>query len=454
MSESAENPGRSASRAALLTVFLVVFIDLLGFGIVLPLLPRYVERLLGPAGFERQLEQGVVIGGLLSVFSLMQFVFAPIWGRISDRVGRRPILLIGLAGSVVFYALFGYASSFMGAGDEPISAEKAQLALWLMFFARVGAGIAGATIATAQAVIADCTPKEKRAHGMALIGAAFGIGFTFGPLLAGVSMIFLPGHPEFAGYTASVLSLVALLLAVAKMPETRKADVLSPRRNWLDMRGLLSTLQTPTVGRLVATFFLATFGFAGFEGTLALLNEQIWPRDVYPNNDRINYWIFAYVGFVLMLTQGFLYRRLVKKYHEVRLVRLGVALMFLGLVGLAAVAMSSQELALRGPAYFGALALGVIGFAFMTPSIQALISKRSDPARQGEVLGVNQSFSALARILGPFIGPVLFKVEPSHVLPYVGSALLLALVMLLLMKVGPDPADAGPINDSAAVPSE
>jgi MFS family permease len=451
MTKTPEKPGRTASRAALLTVFLVVFIDLLGFGIVLPLLPRYVERLLGPAGFSRQLEQGVVIGGLLSVFSLMQFVFAPIWGRISDRVGRRPILVIGLGGSVVFYGLFGYASSFMGSGHEPISADRAQLALWLMLVARLGAGIAGATIATAQAVIADCTPKEKRAHGMALIGAAFGIGFTFGPLLAGLTMIFLPNHPELAGYTASGLSLVALIIAIAKMPETRRSDVLSPRRNWLDVHGLLSTLKTPTVGRLVLTFFLATFGFAGFEGTLALLNEQIWPKDVYPNNDRINYWVFAYVGFVLMLTQGFLYRRLVKKHHEVRLSRVGVGLMFLGLVGLAAVAMSSQELSTRGPAYFVALALGVIGFAFMTPSIQALISKRSDPDRQGEVLGVNQSFSALARILGPFIGPILFKVESSHVLPYVGSAVLLALVMLLLTKVRPDESDLKPINEEAPV---
>jgi MFS family permease len=446
MSVTSENLGRSASRAALLTVFLVVFIDLLGFGIVLPLLPRYAERLLGPAGFERQLEQGVIIGGLMSVFSLMQFVFAPIWGRVSDRVGRRPILLIGLAGSVIFYGLFGYASSLMGSGDERLSGEKAQLSLWLMFVARIGAGIAGATIATAQAVIADCTPKEKRAHGMALIGAAFGIGFTFGPLLAGVTMIFLPGHPEFAGYTASVMSLVALILAITKMPETRRPDVLSPRRNWIDLHGLFSTLQTPTVGRLVLTFFLATFGFAGFEGTLALLNQNLG------YNEQTNYWIFAYVGFVLMLTQGFLYRKLVKKHHEVRLMRLGVGFMFLGLVGLAAVAMSSQDLSLRGPAFFAALALGVIGFAFMTPSIQALISKRSDATRQGEVLGVNQSFSALARILGPFIGVVLFEAEPSHVLPYVGSAVLLALVMVLLMQVRPDARDTGPKNVDAAEP--
>ena len=442
MTETPANPGRSASRAALLTVFLVVFIDLLGFGIVLPLLPRYADRLVEPAGISRQLH-GWVIGGLLSVFSLMQFVFAPIWGRISDRVGRKPILLIGLVGSVIFYALFGYASSLMGSGETLPSAETAQLALWLMFASRIGAGIAGATIGTAQAVIADSTPKEKRAHGMALIGAAFGIGFTFGPLLAGVSMIFLPDQPWFAGYIASMLSLFALLLAIARMPETRRPDTLAPRRNWLDVRGLLSTLQTPTVGRLVLTFFLATFGFAGFEGTLALLNKELG------YNEQANYWIFAYVGFVLLLTQGFLYRRLVKKYSEVTLMRLGVGVMFLGLVGLAAVAMSDPGHSMRPTVYFGALALGVVGFAFLTPSVQALISTRSDPARQGEVLGVNQSFSSLARILGPVTGVVLFDLEPTHVLPYLASAVLLAVVMLLLTNVRPD---RRPINEEAAVP--
>jgi MFS family permease len=301
-----------------------------------------------------------------------------------------------------------------------------------MFVARVGAGIAGATIATAQAVIADSTTKAGRAHGMALIGAAFGIGFTFGPLLAGVAMIFLPHRPEFPGFAASTLSLVALVLAIGKMPETRRPGILAPRRNWLDVRGLWSTLQTPTVGRLVLTFFLATFGFAGFEGTLALLNRELG------YNEQTNYWIFAYVGFVLMLTQGFLYRRLVKKYHEVPLMRLGVGFMFLGLAGLAAVAISDKDLTLRAPAFFGALALGVVGFAFLTPSAQALISKRSDPGRQGEVLGVNQSFSALARILGPLTGVLLFESESSHVLPYAASAVLLAIVMGLLTRVGRD----------------
>jgi MFS family permease len=430
MADPHANHRTPAARAALLTVFLVVFIDLLGFGIVLPLLPRYANELLTPAGIPVQLH-GLTVGAILAVFSLMQFVFAPVWGRVSDRVGRKPILILGLAGSVVFYALFGYASSLMRPGEETIPADQARLALWLMFASRIGAGIAGATIATAQAVIADCTAPEKRAHGMALIGAAFGIGFTFGPLLAGLGLIVVPDRPEFAGYAAAALSLVAWLIGVWKMPETRRPDSLSPRRNWLDIRGLGSTLRTPTVGVLVLTFFLATFGFAKFEATLSLLTRD------FGYTDQENFWIFAYVGFVLMFTQGFLYRRLKNKYHEISLIRLGVAFMFIGLVGLAAVALGSESPA-RQAGFFIALACGVVGFAFLTPSIQALISRRSDPNRQGEVLGVNQSFSALARILGPIAGSVLFFAHSSHVLPYLSSAVLLVVVLGLLTKLRRD----------------
>ena len=167
-------PAKPLSKAALFLVFVVVFIDLLGFGIVLPLLPIYGDTYVAsvlPKDASKAL-QGIILGLLMSTFSVMQFLFAPAWGKLSDRIGRKPILLLGLFGSVVFYALFGYAS---GLSHE----TAAPLALALLFVSRLGAGIAGATISTAQAVIADCTPKESRSRGMALIGAAFGIGFTF-----------------------------------------------------------------------------------------------------------------------------------------------------------------------------------------------------------------------------------------------------------------------------------
>src|SRR5579883_631516 len=163
-----------SNRSALLIIFLVVFIDLFGFGIVLPLLPRYGKDFIAPE--LSNTARGLILGALMSSFSAMQFIFAPIWGRVSDRIGRRPILLLGLLSSVVFYSLFGVASMFGKEGWR-------ELGLMLLFISRLGAGIAGATLGTAQAAIADSTSPANRSRGMALIGAAFGIGFFFGPLL-------------------------------------------------------------------------------------------------------------------------------------------------------------------------------------------------------------------------------------------------------------------------------
>jgi DHA1 family tetracycline resistance protein-like MFS transporter len=433
----------TSNRSALLIVFLVVFIDLLGFGIVVPLMPIYASDILEPlfpgddAGVRAW--RGVVLGLLMSSFSLMQFVFAPIWGRISDRVGRRPILLVGLAGSVVFYTLFGIASDLAEGGHL-------QTGLALMFLARLGAGVAGATIATAQAVIADCTPPERRAHGMALIGIAFGIGFTFGPLLGFLSLfVDVAGA---AGYAAAALSLVATILALRRLPETLRPDHTHAHRRWLDWNGLRNALRTPTVGLLVVTFFLATFAFAGLESTLALVNKLLLTgeatRDLLTREEaktalRQNFLIFAYVGLVLMLVQGLIYRRLVQRVGEVRFLKLGLILMALGLAGGVGVLLARPNIQSTGLIMTLALfafTFAVMGFAFLTPSAQALISRRSDPAKQGEILGVNQSAAAMARILGPVVSITLFYVSaPTYILPYVLGASLLVLVFLLSMRL-------------------
>jgi MFS family permease len=423
-------PAGTSPKKAMFIVFLVVFIDLLGFGIVLPLLPLYGKHFVEPLfeGGEKTPAGGAIVGLLMASFSAMQFVFAPIWGRISDRIGRRPIILIGLAGSVVFYALFGYAS------DLWTDTAAAAFALTLLFVARIGAGISGATISTAQAVIADCTTPEERKRGMALIGAAFGIGFTFGPLIGAGALQLFKDHLGVTGYVASGLSFIALLVAIAILPETRRfGEASGARRKWFDTQAVRTALANPAVAPVVWTFFLATLGFASFEVTLSLLN-----RDVLQLGNEKNFLMFAYVGFVLGMAQGGLYRPLARRVSEVEFMTVGIALMGLGVLSLGGVTWTSGQLGEGAvPAWlfawtFLSLTVCVIGFAFLTPSAQALVSRRSDPERQGEVLGVNQSAASMARILGPILGLSLYGLTPGHLLPYVfGGALLLAMLPLI-----------------------
>ncbi len=441
---------RGGSKSALAIVFLVVFIDLLGFGIVIPLLPRYgdryVKELLPSSAVEMEGESrasGAVLGLLMASFSAMQFFFAPLWGRISDRMGRRPILLVGLAGSVVFYLLFGYAS------DLPV--QSAALALMLLFVARIGAGVAGATIATAQAVIADCTTVERRKHGMALIGAAFGIGFTFGPLVGFASLAWFPDHHGAIGYSAAGLSLLALILGAILLPETRHFEEAPPMlRRWFDWRAMRDVLSRPALAPIVLIFFLATLGFGGFEPTLALLI-----KDTLHLDEQNSFLVFAYVGLVLVMTQGFLYRRLANRLSEVTFMAMGISLMALGLFMLGGVTwLGSGYTAEFGAKWTYAdhpqtfhyllggmlvsMTVAVVGFAFLTPSAQALISRRSEASKQGEILGVNQSAASLARILGPIFGLILYKLTASHLLPYLFGAALLLVMLPLLPRIRRD----------------
>jgi MFS family permease len=398
---------------------------------VLPLLPLYANAFVDGliVGGKDSALAGIVIGLLYSVFSVMQFLFAPIWGRISDRVGRRPILLLGLLGSVVFYGLFGIASELGGGGNEA-------LGLTLLFVARIGQGIAGATIATAQAVIADSTTPERRSRGMALIGAAFGIGFAFGPLIGAGADVLFPQHKGAPGYAAAGLSLVALLLGLRLLPETLRPDSGAGHRRWLDLKGLRKALAMPTVNILIVIFFLSTFAFANFEGTISLLSEAALGYD-----RREIFFLFAYIGLILLFTQGGLYQVLARRgVTEFVFISLGLLLLILGMVGLGGIAYWSSNLsAAERPSLLSwmllALGIEVVGFAFLTPSVQSLISRRTDARQQGEILGVNQSAAALARILGPLLGLALFKLAPSHVLPYLAATGLLCLVLPLLPRL-------------------
>jgi len=253
------------------------------------------------------------------------------------------------------------------------------------------------------------------------------------------------------GATASLLSLTALVLALALLPETLRTGAAAGRRHWFRFGATLEVLRMPVVGALVVTFFLATLAFGSLESTLALMNQVLLSAGEVVRMDQMSdeqlkeivkksSLIFAYVGFVLMLIQGFVYRRFVNRVGEMRFLRAGVLLMLVGLFGVVATVLAVARDALGGtgvviPIALVILAVLVTGFALMTPSVQALITKIADPTRKGEILGVNQSMSALARILGPAFGSFLFFVEPSHVMPYVAGAALMAVVFVLTLRL-------------------
>lgn len=419
----------------MLVVFLTVFIDLLGFGIVLPVLPRQVTPYLDALGIS-PLEGGVggaVIGLLFAVFSFMQFIFSPIWGRVSDRFGRRPILLLSLSGSVVFYAVYGYAVSVPV--DPSPTRSAALLALGLVLLARVGAGIAGASVGTAAAVIADCTTPENRARGMALIGIAFGGGFTLGPLIAYFGMTLFDEARWSVGAIAAVLSALALVIAATVFRETRQPGA-RPAKEFPDVSRTVAVLRMPAIGVLVLVYFLTIVAMAGFESTLALFTEKAFGMD-----DNANFLVFAGIGFTLMLAGGG-YRPLAKRTSERRLLATGIGLMLGGLTMLAVVAAlvtGRGTVAGAGDSlrwvFYAASALTVTGFAFVNPSVSAIISRRTDRDRQGEVLGVNQSFASLGRIVGPLVGMSLFSLHASRVLPYAASAMILLAVAGLMPRI-------------------
>ncbi len=366
-------------RPSLLVIFLTVFIDLIGFGIVMPLLPLYSQRF-GASG--------VTIGLIIASFSVMQFLFSPYWGRLSDRIGRRPVLLISLAGGAIAYGIFTWASALGG-----------RHGLWLLLLSRGFAGACGGNINVVQAYIADITPPEQRSARMGLVGMAFGLGFIFGPLLGGLSRPYGLAAP---GWVAVALCTANFLLACLVLPESRRpsSDHVPPRPR---ISQWTHTLAQPGVGLLIGLFFLATFCFACYETTLALLVEHTFHFDEV----HVSY-LFAFSGVLSALIQGGLIRRLVHRLGEPRLIAVSFAVIGASLIGL--------PFARSLPALLGALALLALGSGINRPPIFGLISMFTSEREQGANLGVAQSAGSLARILGPLFASGLFEWHPT--LPY------------------------------------
>jgi len=373
----------------LIIVFVTVFIDLLGFGIIIPLLPFYAQTF-GATAF--------TVGLLATSFSLMQFIFAPIWGRLSDRVGRRPIILLGLLGSCFSYLGFGMAST-----------------LTSLFAARIFAGIAGANIPTAQAVVADLTTPENRAKGMGLVGAAFGLGFIFGPAIGGFLSRYGYAVPAFF---ASGLSLANFAAAWFLLPETLKPEHRAVERvGRID--ALRAALARPHLPLLLLIGFLIVAAFSGYESTFALFAEQSYGFHA----SSIGY-IFAFVGVVLVIVQGLLVGRAVKAFGEHHIVPASLAIVAVGLLMIPATRSVGALLVANG--------VMAVGMGFNNPALMSLISRYSAAEDQGGVLGLTQSLNSLARIVGPLWGGFAFD-RLGIGMPYITSAAVMGIAALLAL---------------------
>jgi multidrug resistance protein len=456
-------------KPSLLVIFLTVFIDLIGFGIVLPVLPLYGKDL-GALGWQ--------VGLIVASYSAMQFLFAPAWGRLSDRIGRRPVLLISTAGASISYALFALAAIRMD--------------LSLLVASRVFAGICGANLSVASAYIADVSPPEDRSKRMGLIGMAFGLGFILGPALGAVSADWWGAAGP--GWTASAICAGNFVLAVFILGESRKPDS-DPSPPLPRLKQWSRVLNRPQLGLLVGIFFMANFCFTSFESAFVVLfvgagnsedgkpriegmfkyvepikspevTKVDWKADdgvevrkgeiialatlngvqsqiFSPRSGRLErgdgagevigqinytktiaYYLFAYCGLIGAIVQGGLIGRLVKTFGEKKMIFGGLIL-----VGVSLALLPFCNASLGMGWLMGGLALFAISSGVYRAPTFGLISLNAGEDEQGEVMGVTQSVGSLARIIGPVFALGLFDVWPA--LPYLlcaGLALLAGLI--------------------------
>jgi MFS family permease len=424
----------AADKRLPLVVILTAFLDLIGFSIIFPLFPQMLEHYLELEGAASMLGRGVALlrdaaagsanaeflvtvlfGGILgSLYSILQFLFAPFWGGLSDRIGRRPTILITLTGTALSYVGWFFAGSF-----------------GMLVFARLLGGAMAGNLSTVSAVVSDTTTVENRAKGMGMVGAAIGLGFILGPALGGFSTLFdlttvWPGGVRFglnpfsgAALIALILSCINLSIAVFRFPET-----LPP-----DQRGRSTTARTanpitmirgvsePGVQLVNGISFLFLTAFSAMEFTLVFLTVE---RFAYTPRDNAG--MFVFVGLMIALVQGGLLRRLAPALGEKRLVQIGVSCVAPGFL-LVAMAGSST------PFYLG-LAAMAFGSALVIPSTSALVSKYAPEAQQGFALGLHRSAGALSRAVGPLLGGTLYWRFGAST-PYVVSAVFLALPLAM-----------------------
>ncbi len=379
-------------------IFLIIFVNLLGFGIILPLMPYYVESFgAGP----------ITIGLLASSYSLFQFFAAPILGEISDKIGRRPVLLFSIGGTAISFLLMGAATSIP-----------------MLFVARIIDGISGGNISTAQAYIADITTKEKRTQGMGMMMAAFSLGFIIGPALGGYLSVYGYSIPA---YVAAGVSFLATILTFFFLPESRVPTDASlqdskGRKVLFSVKDFYDALTHPNVGLLISLSFLIMLAFSIMQGTFALFTEHALGLTA-----RNNGYIFAYIGLLGIVMQFFVLRRLLVAFRENVLVTFAVSCMAIAFVLFSV--LSGIKLLLIGVTFLA------FGNSICGPIIAGLLSKLTPDTEQGNIMGVNQSVNSIAQLIGPLLGTFIYS-ELGATFPYITSAgILIVAVMVTVLRL-------------------
>ncbi|MEN9722045.1 MAG: hypothetical protein RJB38_31 [Pseudomonadota bacterium] len=350
----------------LLSIFMVVFIDLIGFGIVIPILPYYGREFGASAS---------TLGWLMAVYSLMQFLVAPLWGRLSDRIGRRPVLLMSLLGTGLAQILLGLAHRF----ENPI--------FWL-FFGRIFAGICAANISVAYAYVTDVTTPENRARGMGLIGAGFGLGFIVGPAIGGILSRWGYQWPMFAAALLTAFNwVIAWFQLQEPLADHQNRETSRSVRRW-SLAQARDLLTSPRVGRPILLFFLVTLAITQMEAVFA-----IFMADRYGFGPERAGVLLAIMGLVMALVQGILVGKASKKFAEIRLITVGT--------GVSALALSLFAGATTPTAVLGALTLMALSHGFTQPSLSSLASRGAPDSQRGATMGIFHSAGSLARVLGP-----------------------------------------------------
>lgn len=414
--------GSEPPRNALRIIFLIVFVDLMGFGIIIPALPFYIP--------DQQLHP-IQVAMLFSVFSICQFIGSPLLGAISDRVGRRPVLILSQLGSAVGYVLLGLATQF--------EMHNAAMFLFMIYLSRIIDGLSGGNISAAQAYISDVTTAENRSKGMGMIGAAFGIGFAAGPAIGGVLGQWGVSLPA---YVAAGFALGAAILTWARLPESGRRN---PTGEWNVFRPsvFMPVMRRPVLSSLMPIMFCLMAAFVMMETSIGLYLNKLLSWD----QNHVGYY-FAYAGVIILVVQGKLIGPLTKRLGEWTLAVMGPLMIGVGMILMVSLSHWPVVALLLCAGFFNAF-----GRSLQMPSMSSLISRYSGPEEQGAVFGIFHAVLSFARVIGPLIAGKAYDWHPWA--PFaIAGVLVIAMGLLTLMvalRHRHDPLPATAVPEGARV---